>query len=319
MNWMIECQNIIKIYYSRTKQVKIAALRGIELKVKKGELVAIVGPSGAGKSTLLKILGALEFPSSGTLRVGGKLVNTFDSAQIIDYHRNWVGFVWQAPLRNVLITEKAINNVILPMKIGGKISKEQQKKRAIELLEAVGLGHRINHKPSQLSGGEVQRLGIAAALANDPKILLLDEPTGELDSETTAQIFTLLRELNKAFNKTIVIVSHDHYLEKKADKVYRISDGLLLNIDLAQEKTTGKSSKEQVSYVDEFGLVRIPLPFLRELGIENYVKIKKKTDHLEIEPHIQKETNRKIAPNEENTEKQAKEKKTKKKGERKNG
>jgi len=282
---MIDCRNVIKIYYNRTKQIKMAALRGVELKVKKGELVAIVGPSGAGKSTLLKILGALDFPSSGTLHVGGKLVNTFSRSQIIDYHRNTVGFVWQAPLRNVLTSEKAINNVLLPMKIGGKIPKSKQKKRALDLLESVGLGHRINHKPTQLSGGEVQRLGIAAALANDPKILLMDEPTGELDSETTIEILTLLKELNKHFDKTIVIVSHDRYLEEQADVVYRISDGLLLNIDLAQSLEV-VDSKEQVSYVDEFGLLRIPLHFLKELGIQNYVKIKSASDRIEILPHV---------------------------------
>ncbi len=286
MSLMIDCRNVIKIYYNRTKQIKMAALRGVELKVKKGELVAIVGPSGAGKSTLLKILGALDFPSSGTLHVGGKLVNTFTQSQIIDYHRNMVGFVWQAPLRNVLTSEKAINNVLLPMKIGGKIPKNKQKERALDLLKSVGLDHRINHKPTQLSGGEVQRLGIAAALANDPKILLMDEPTGELDSETTIEILTLLKELNKHFDKTIVIVSHDRYVEKKADVVYRISDGLLLNIDLAQSLEV-TDSKEQVSYVDEFGLLRIPLHFLKETGIQNYVKIKSASDRIEILPHIQ--------------------------------
>ena len=286
MSLMIDCRNVIKIYYNRTKKIKMAALRGVELKVKKGEIVAIVGPSGAGKSTLLKILGALEFPSSGTIHVANKLLNTFSDSQIIDYHRNWVGFVWQAPLRNVLTSEKAINNVFLPMRIAGKIPQNKQKERAKELLEAVGLGHRMNHKPNQLSGGEIQRLGIATALANDPKILLMDEPTGELDSETTTEIFALLSELNSYFDKTIVIVSHDHYLEKKADVVYRISDGLLLNIDIAKSIELD-SSKEQVSYIDEFGLVRIPLSFIKELGIQNYVNIKRTTDRIEILPHIQ--------------------------------
>ncbi|HUU79316.1 MAG TPA: ABC transporter ATP-binding protein [candidate division Zixibacteria bacterium] len=307
MSLMIDCRNVIKIYYNRTKQIKMAALRGVELKVKKGELVAIVGPSGAGKSTLLKILGALDFPSSGTLHVGGKLVNTFTPSQIIDYHRNWVGFVWQSPLRNVLASEKAINNVLLPMKIGRKIAKSEQKKRALNLLESVGLEHRINHNPTQLSGGEIQRLGIATALANDPKILLLDEPTGELDSETTTEIFTLLKELNNYFDKTIVLVSHDRYLEKKADVVYRISDGLLLNIDLAKSLEV-VDSKEQVSYVDEFGLLRIPLHFLKELGIQNYVKIKRTTDRIEILPHVQEEVISDILSEKSVTNKESKKK-----------
>lgn len=289
MSYLIDCRNVIKIYYNRTRQIKVAALRGIELKVEKGKIVAIVGPSGAGKSTLLKILGALEFPSSGTIRVAGKLLNAFTTTQIVEYHRNWVGFVWQDPLRNVLTTETALNNVLLPMKISGKIPKERQKTRARELLKAVGIGHRLKHKPSQLSGGEIQRLGIAAALANDPKIILMDEPTGELDSETTAEIYTLMKQLNDHFGKTFVIVSHDHFLEKKADLVYRISDGLLLNIDIAKFTAEQEDLKEQISYIDEFGLVRIPLPFLREQGIDNYVTIRNKPDHLEIIPYIHEE------------------------------
>lgn len=282
---MIDCQNLIKIYYNRTKQIKIAALRGIELKVKKGELVSIVGPSGAGKSTLLRILGCLEFPSSGTVKIAGKLLNTFSDSQIIDYHRNWVGFVWQSPLKNVITSESAINNVLLPMKISGKIPYNKQKERAIELLKSVNLDHRMKHKPMQLSGGEIQRLGLAVAFANAPKLVLLDEPTGELDSENTSNILSLLKELNKEYNMTIIIVSHDKYLEDHVNTVYRISDGLLMNIDITKRIDSTKE-KEQISYVDEYGLLRVPLSILKKHEIQNYVKIISKDDHIEIEPYF---------------------------------
>jgi ABC-type lipoprotein export system ATPase subunit len=292
---MVECKNLIKIYFNRTTDLKTPALRGIELEIKSGEFVAVVGPSGAGKSTLLKILAGLEKPSGGQVKVGGKLLNAISDEELVDYHRRGVGIVWQDPLENVLTTEKAIDNILFPMRIAGVISREEMKDRAKSLLEAVNLSHRRNHRPTQLSGGEIQRLSLAVALANDPQLVLLDEPTGELDTETTNEIITLLQNLNKTYHKTMLIVTHDKRFEEKIKTVYKISDGLLLGLDVRREIGKEDLVTEQLGYVDEFGLIRLPLDHMRKVGIRNYVKIIPEDDQLVIipaePPQMEKELN----------------------------
>jgi ABC-type lipoprotein export system ATPase subunit len=197
-------------------------LQGLDLQVKKGELVAIVGSSGSGKSTLLNMLGGLDKPSAGALRVGGRNLLKFTEEDYMIYKRNIVGFVWQNNARNLVPYLTAVQNVELPMLLQGQ---KQRRERALELLEAVGLSHRINSRLDQMSGGEQQRVAIAISLANNPSILLADEPTGSVDTKTSDQILGVFKKLNKEKGITIVIVTHDLRLAKQIDRVIAIRDG----------------------------------------------------------------------------------------------
>lgn len=218
--YAIECENLVKIY--KTDQIEVVALQGLDLQVKKGELVAIVGSSGSGKSTLLNMLGGLDKPSAGALRVGGRNLLKFTEEDYMIYKRNIVGFVWQNNARNLVPYLTAVQNVELPMLLQGQ---KQRRERALELLDAVGLSHRINSRLDQMSGGEQQRVAIAISLANNPSILLADEPTGSVYTKTSDQILGVFKKLNKEKGITIVIVTHDLRLAKQIDRVIAIRDG----------------------------------------------------------------------------------------------
>lgn len=218
--YAIECENLVKIY--KTDQIEVVALQGLDLQVKKGELVAIVGSSGSGKSTLLNMLGGLDKPSAGALRVGGRNLLKFTEEDYMIYKRNIVGFVWQNNARNLVPYLTTVQNVELPMLLQGQ---KKRRERALELLEAVGLSHRINSRLDQMSGGEQQRVAIAISLANNPSILLADEPTGSVDTKTSDQILGVFKKLNKEKGITIVIVTHDLRLAKQIDRVIAIRDG----------------------------------------------------------------------------------------------
>ncbi|MGB4388100.1 MAG: ABC transporter ATP-binding protein, partial [Caldicoprobacterales bacterium] len=216
---MIRCENLVKIY--KTPDLEVIALQGLDLTVEPGEIMAIIGNSGSGKSTLLNMLGGLDRPSAGTLIVDNKDLLKLTDKQLVKYKRESVGFVWQNNARNLIPYLTALENVELPMVISGNAKRE----RAMELLDMVGLSHRYNNKLSQLSGGEQQRVAIAIALANKPKLLLADEPTGAVDTKTADQILDVFREFNKRYGVTIVIVTHDRLLSRKVDRVVSISDG----------------------------------------------------------------------------------------------
>ena len=189
---MISCDNLVKIY--KTSEIEVVALQGLDLEIKRGELMAIVGNSGSGKSTLLNMLGGLDKPSAGSLFVDGKNLLKFTDKDYMDYKRNTVGFVWQNNARNLIPYLTAVQNVEMPMLLKGT---KARRKRAEELLEKVGLSHRKNSKLSQMSGGEQQRVAIAIALANNPKLLLADEPTGSVDTKTSKAILEIFKELNR--------------------------------------------------------------------------------------------------------------------------
>ena len=219
-NYMIECENLVKIY--KTTDLEVVALQGLDLTVERGELMAIIGNSGSGKSTLLNMLGGLDKPSAGKLLVDGKELLKFNEKQLCDYKRSTVGFVWQNNARNLVPYLTAVENVELPM----IITKESDRRhRAMELLEMTGIAHRAKNKLSQLSGGEQQRVAIAIALANTPKLLLADEPTGAVDSRTSMNILDLFQEINRTLGVTIVIVTHDMAISRKVDRVVSIRDG----------------------------------------------------------------------------------------------
>ncbi len=223
MSQYIECKDVVKIY--KTGGIETIALRGLDLVIQEGEFRAIVGPSGSGKTTLLNIIGGMDKPDAGTVIVDGEDITKYNENQLHEYRVKRVGFVFQ--FFNLIPTLTAVENVELPMILLGK-PREERRKRAVELLRRVGLGDKINRKPGELSGGEQQRVAIAVALANDPPLILADEPTGELDTATGRQIALLFKELHREMNKTIIIVTHDLSIAMYAERISRMEDGKIV-------------------------------------------------------------------------------------------
>jgi putative ABC transport system ATP-binding protein len=221
---VIEAINLKKTYM--LGKVPVEALRGVALKVESGDFLSILGPSGSGKSTLLNLIGALDKPTSGTLLIDGVDVSKLNDNQLADL-RVKVGFVFQ--FFNLIPRFTAIDNVELAMSIKGK-SRTDRRKRAEELLRTVGLGDRMEHKPAELSGGQQQRVAIARALANDPSFLLLDEPTGNIDSKTAREIIDIISNLNEK-GVTIIMVTHDETLAHEAKRTMKIIDGFISSLE----------------------------------------------------------------------------------------
>jgi ABC-type lipoprotein export system ATPase subunit len=272
---MIHCENLVKIY--KANDLEVVALQGLDLHVETGELMAIIGNSGSGKSTLLNMLGGLDKPTAGSLFVDGKDLLKFTEADIVRYKRETVGFVWQNNARNLIPYLTALENVELPILLKGR----RKRQRAMELLEAVGLGHRMKNKLNQLSGGEQQRVAIAIALANHPKLLLADEPTGSLDTKMANQILDLFRELNRSMGLTVVIVTHDPLLAKKVDRVVAIRDGKTSSEiirrsyadELAQLENEEQDTHVEYAILDKAGRLQIPANYLEAVGVKNTNKM----------------------------------------------
>lgn len=222
MNYIIETVDVTKTYMSGGRPLEV--LKGINLKVEPGEFMAIMGPSGSGKSTLLNMIGALDRPTSGKVYINGTDLSKLNDNQIADVRNTEIGFIFQ--FFNLIPRMDAQRNIELPMTIKG-IPRGQRKKRAMSLLDLVGLGDRGHHKPSQLSGGEQQRVAIARALANEPNILLADELTGNLDSKTGEEIMILLRQLNKEEGKTFIFITHDPMVAQNTDRLLSFKDGII--------------------------------------------------------------------------------------------
>ncbi|WP_139997248.1 ABC transporter ATP-binding protein [Paenibacillus paridis] len=278
---MIRSEGLVKIY--KMADLEVFALQGLDLLVEAGELMAIIGNSGSGKSTLLNMLGGLDKPSAGKLYVDGKDLLKFGEKELVAYKRDTVGFVWQNNARNLIPYLTALANVELPMLLRGK----RRRARAMELLEAVGLGHRMQNRLSELSGGEQQRVAIAIALANDPKLLLADEPTGSLDTSTSNQVLDLFRTLNRSIGITIVIVTHDPELARKVDRVVQIRDGKtsaemirkvsytdeLAMLD-AESALLESESHTEYAVLDKAGRLQIPSGFLDTEGFKEINKVR---------------------------------------------
>ena len=212
----------------------VAALDGVDLDIARGEFVALVGPSGSGKSTLLNLMGGLDRPGNGTLHVADLEVGGAGEKQLVLYRRERIGFVFQS--FNLLAMRSAVENVEMPL-ILSEMKPKERRKRALELLEAVGLGARANHKPTELSGGEMQRVAVARALANKPMLLLADEPTGNLDSKTGQGILDLLRDVVAKQGVTLVLVTHDLHVASAADRVVHMLDGKIERIETTPAQT----------------------------------------------------------------------------------
>jgi len=224
---IIEMLGITKIY--DTGKIKVEALRGIDLVVDKGEFVAVVGPSGSGKSTLLNLVGCLDTPTGGSYMLGGEAVAGLDRDQLADVRNRRVGFVFQN--FNLLPQLTALENVEMPMLFGG-ISRRKRRRRALEHLDKVGLGDRVEHRPTELSGGQMQRVAIARALAMEPDIVLADEPTGNLDTGSGSDVMSLMNEL-WGQGRTLVVVTHDKTLAQRAGRVVEIRDGVVVTDERA--------------------------------------------------------------------------------------
>lgn len=281
---MIECDGLVKIY--KTKDIEVLALQGLDLTVKRGELMAIIGNSGSGKSTFLNMIGGLDRPSAGKLYVDGKNLFQMTEDELVEYKRSTVGFVWQNNARNLLPYLSAWENVMTPMLfMNNSMSEADKKKRAEDLLELVGLSARKDSKLNQLSGGEQQRVAIAIALANNPKLLLADEPTGAVDRKTADDILDMFRKLNEELGITVVIVTHDKDLASKVNRVISIRDGKTsserimkseykkrledISIDWSDEQV-----QEEFVVLDRAGRIQIPAELLKEMGMDgNKVKL----------------------------------------------
>ncbi|MFN0093317.1 MAG: ABC transporter ATP-binding protein [Dehalococcoidia bacterium] len=280
----IVCQDLFKIY--KIADLEVVALRGLDLTVERGEFMAIVGASGSGKSTLLNILAGLDQPSAGRAFVGGRDLLTMSASEMVDYRRKQVGFVWQQTGRNLVPYLDAVQNVEVPMILAG-VSKKAAKARSIELLEAVGLGHRLHHHPALLSGGEQQRVSIAVALANGGPLLLADEPTGELDSLGAATVFDLFQDLNRRFKVTVIIVTHDPAIAARVDRVVAIRDGRTSTEIFRRTVLEGNQPKtvhDEYVLVDGAGRLQIPREYLESLEIHGRAKVALAGGHVEVRP-----------------------------------
>ena len=220
---VIDCQGVSKRFKEGSLDVEV--LKGINLSIKKSEKIAILGASGSGKSTLLHILGGLDLPTQGKVFVQGKDLSTLSEAQRGELRNKSLGFIYQ--FHHLLPEFSALENVAMPLLIGDHTVTEAQEK-AVDMLSKVGLEHRLEHKPAQLSGGERQRAAIARALVTNPRAVLADEPTGNLDRNTAESIFALMQELNEASGTSLIVVTHDLELAKRMDAIYQLTDGVLV-------------------------------------------------------------------------------------------
>lgn len=271
---MIRAEGLVKIY--KTKLTEVLALQGLDLKVEEGELTAIIGNSGSGKSTFLNMIGGLDRPSAGSLFVAGSNLFTMTEKELVRYKRDTVGFVWQNNGRNLVPYLSALENVMLPMSLSGTKKKRE---KALQLLEMVGMSAKKHSRMNMLSGGEQQRIAIAIALANSPKLLLADEPTGSVDAATANYIFDVFTELNRN-GQTILIVTHDVALSKKVKRVVAIRDGKISServlkeayADRLQESNIdwrAEETQEEYAIVDKVGRVQIPAELLSGLELED--------------------------------------------------
>lgn len=281
----IECSGLFKIY--KAAELEVVALRGLELTVGEGEIIAIVGASGSGKSTLLNILAGYDAPSAGTVRVGNYDLLQMTNREVVEYRRHEVGFIWQETSRNLFPYLSALENVELPMVISGAPGSERRQ-RARELLDVVGLAHRADHKSAQLSGGEQQRVAIAVGLSNQPPLLLADEPTGELDDETGEEMLELLNTVNTDIGTTIIIVTHDPAIATSVGRTIAIKDGKTsteTTREVSFERKLGgdASDTEEFLLIDTAGSVQIPREILDELSIGRRVRVDMKDGKVTLE------------------------------------
>lgn len=283
----IICDNLVKIY--KIANLEVVALQGLDLLVDQGEFIAIVGASGSGKSTLLNILGGLDVPSAGKATVGGNDLLNMNNKERTLYRRQMIGFVWQQTARNLLPYLNAMENVEMPMIFEGT-PRKMRKERALELLELVGLGERATHRPSQLSGGEQQRVAIAVALANAPQVLLADEPTGELDTSTSNEIFSVLRAVSEQQGVTVIVVTHDPLVSDRVNRTVAIRDGRTSSETVRRAGLSDEGHHEVIAeefaVLDRAGRLQLPTDYVEALQLERRVRLALEEDHVGVWPDL---------------------------------
>lgn len=279
---LIVCDGLVKIY--KTTEIEVMALQGLDMVIKKGEFMSVIGKSGSGKSTLMNIIGGLEKPSAGKIIVSGKNLADLSEKEMVKYRKKTIGFVWQKSSRNLLPYLTCKDNIESAMNFTKKSAKEKSK-RALELLEMVGMIHKKDSFPGQMSGGEQQRVAIAVAIANDPDILLADEPTGAVDTRTSNVIQDLFRKLSKELGITVIIVTHDMKFADKTDRVVMISDGKISTEKIMKDKYREQmksmadadlfeDAHEEYSVMDKANRIQLNKDMLKIAGINsNKVKV----------------------------------------------
>jgi ABC-type lipoprotein export system ATPase subunit len=284
-NAMIMCDRLVRIYTG--DGIEVQALQGLDLLVAEGELTAVVGASGSGKSTLMNILAGLDTPTAGSVRVAGSDLADLGTRERLLYRRTVVGFVWQQAIRNLLPYMTGRQNVITPMRLG-RVARRERSRRAADLLGALGVQHCAERTPDQMSGGEVQRVAIAAALANQPRILLADEPTGELDTASARDVFAALQTANTEFGATVLVVTHDPAVAGLVRRTVEIRDGRA-STEVVREAATdelGNTADYAVKYamLDRAGRVQLPPEMTQPLGMRRRVRLEARPDHIGVWP-----------------------------------
>ena len=279
---LVVCDRVVRIYTG--DGIEVQALQGLDLLVQRGELTALVGASGSGKSTLMNILAGLDVPTAGTVKVAGRDIGALGQRERLDYRRRQVGFIWQQTSRNLLPYLTAKQNVIVPMRLS-RASRRQRSRRADELLGALGVGYCADRRPDQMSGGEQQRTAIATALANEPYLLLADEPTGELDSATARDVFAGLQTANAELGVTVLVVTHDPAVSDQVSRTVAIRDGRTSSETLRHDISDG-SGRHAVEYamLDRAGRVQLPRDMLDQLGMRDRVRLEAEPDHIGVWP-----------------------------------
>ncbi len=281
----IVCDNLVRIY--KTEGIEVVALQGLDLLVDQGEFIALVGASGSGKSTLLNILSGLDVPTAGTARVAGSDLLTMSAKERLRYRREVVGFVWQQTARNLLSYLTAVENVELPMRFTG-VPRIDRRDRAEELLELMGVDYCADRRPAEISGGEQQRVAIAVAAANEPEVILADEPTGELDTSTATEVFDAFRKANRELGVTAVVVTHDPLVSEQVDRTIGIRDGRTSS-EVLRRTELDEHGKEEIiaeeyAVLDRAGRVQLPREFTTALEMERRVRLALERDHIRVWP-----------------------------------
>jgi len=279
---LIVCDRLVRIYMAAG--IEVQALQGLDLLVEEGEVVALVGASGSGKSTLMNILAGLDTPTAGSVRVAGHDLATMSQRQRLAYRRRVVGFIWQQTSRNLLPYLTAQQNVELPMRLAGGRAGARRA-HAAELLELLGLGDCRGRRPDQMSGGEQQRAAIAVALVNQPKVLLADEPTGELDTVTAAEVFSALQKANAELGVTVLIVTHDPAVSGVVRRVIAIRDGRT-STETHRQVLGSHAAQHAVEYavLDRAGRLQLPREMTDPLGMRGLVRLEAEPDHIGVWP-----------------------------------